>query len=259
VQISLYDLSTSGLEAMDGWITDWALHPADTRERFTEELLRLPTWYLRRPPASAPAIEPLPCAAAGHVTFGAFNGPAKISEPVLDAWARVLAAVPGSRLVMGYQGQYSDREVVALIRGRLAAYGVDDRLVLSTSPHSDNAHFRRVGSVDIALDTFPYSGANTTFDALWMGVPVVTLAGGRFLGRMSASILSAVGEPSLVAGSVDDYVALAAALARDRDRLARLRRELRARVAGSPVCDEVGYTRALEALYRDVWRRHCAA
>jgi protein O-GlcNAc transferase len=262
VQISLYDLydlSTSGLESVDGWITDAVLHPADTKERFTEELLRLPCWYLRPPLASSPELGPPPSETLGYVTFGSFNSIAKISDPVLDTWARILVAVPGSRIVFAFRDRYGDPYLVRHVRQRFARFGIGaERLALSSDFRSADEHLGLVASVDVALDTFPYGGANTTFDALWMGVPVVTYAGERFLGRMSASILTAIGEPSLIAGSIDDYVATAARLAGDRNELARLRRELRSRLVGSPICDPVGYARALEIVYRDVWRRRCA-
>lgn len=256
VSISLYDLSTTGLEAVDAWITDGVLHPEDTREHFTETLLRIPSWYLRSLPASSPPLSPPPFESTGCITFGCFNSTAKLSDVVFDAWARILSATPGSRLVLAYRDNFADPSLVRRIVVRLSRFGVGaDRLTALGTFLSGEAHLERVGAVDIALDTFPFNGANTTFDALWMGVPVVTLAGERCVGRMGASILTAIGETSLIASDVDDYVRCAVALAHDPVRVARLRRDLRQRLAASPICDASSYVRSIEAAYRDAWRR----
>jgi protein O-GlcNAc transferase len=256
VQLSMHDLSSSGLTQVDGWITDSALHPAETREPFTETLLRLPCFYLHAPPEVSPAIRPSPRLAGGPVVFGSFNSAAKLSDAVFDLWARILVAVPDSLLRLGYLDQFGDPALVGRVAARLAGQGVSPtRLLAAGAGLSRDAHLDRLGEIDIALDPFPFNGATTSFEALWMGVPVVTLAGQRFIDRVGVSLLTAIGETELIANSRDDYVARAVALANDPARLIRLRAELRGRVLASPLCDAPAYARAMEALYRDAWRR----
>jgi protein O-GlcNAc transferase len=256
VQLSLYDVSSSGLAEMDGWVTDPALHPSDTQEQFTETLLTIPCWYLRLPFDPLPAPMPSPRKAGGPIVFGSFNNAAKLSDRVFDTWARVLAAVPDSLLRLGYRDHFADPALVERVADRLAGRGVArTRLLAVAADLSRKAHLERVGEIDIALDPFPFNGATTSFEALWMGVPVVTLAGQRFIDRVGVSLLTAIGETDLIAASLDDYVARAVALANDPARLIRLRAELRGRVLASPLCDAPAYARAMEALYRDAWRR----
>jgi protein O-GlcNAc transferase len=257
VQLSLFDLSTTGLGSMDGWITDAVLHPTDTRERFTERLLRLPRClYLEQPPEFSPPPGPPPSAGGAPITWGCFANPAKLTEVALATMARILAATPGSRLLLAYTDRYAQPMLVDRVAAALARWGVGrDRLIVSTEALARDAHLARIGRADIALDSFPFNGSTTTFETLWMGVPVITLAGERFLGRVGASLLTAIGETSLIAASLDDYVAKAVALAGDGERLQRLRAELRPRLLASPLCDASAYARAVEALYLDAWAR----
>jgi len=256
VQLSLHDLSSSGLAQVDGWITDAALHPADTREPFVETLLRLPCFYLHAVPEGSPPAGPSPRLGQGPVVFGSFNNAAKLSDLVFDTWARILAAVPDARLRLGYRDQFADPTLAARIAARLARHGVSPtRLDLVAEDLPRAAHLDRLREIDIALDPFPFNGATTSFEALWMGVPVVALAGQGFIDRVGVSLLTAIGETGLIATSLDDYVARAVALANDPARLVRLREQLRGRVLASPLCDAPAYARAMEALYRDAWRR----
>jgi predicted O-linked N-acetylglucosamine transferase (SPINDLY family) len=251
VQVSFHDLTTSGLSAMDWWVTDGVLHPEGTRERFTERLWRLPHFYLHRAPEEAPAVGGLPSAERGWVTFVSCNNPAKLTAEVVRLWSRVLAAVPRSRLMLKYVDWFSDptvrRRYVALFErngiaaGRLDFRGRDLR-------RSDQLAL--LNEADVALDPFPFNGSTTSFEALWMGVPVVTQAGERFVGRVGASVLTALGLEELVATDEEGYVAKAVALAEDRARLGALRQSLRPRLAASPLCDAAGYTRTFEAALR---------
>ena len=247
VQVSFHDLTTSGLEAMGWWVTDAVLHPEGTRERFIERLWRLPHFYLHRPPDEAPEVGALPCAERGGVTFVSCNNPAKLTPDVVRLWSRVLTAVPGSRLLLKYVDWFSDPAV----RGRFV------RLFGENGVASDRLNFRGrdlrrsdqlalLNEADIALDPFPFNGSTTSFEALWMGVPVVTLAGERFVGRVGASVLTALGQEALIATDEAGYVERAVALAEDRIRLAALRRTLRPTLAASPLCDAPGYTRIFE-------------
>jgi predicted O-linked N-acetylglucosamine transferase (SPINDLY family) len=247
VQASFHDLTTSGLEAMDWWITDGVLHPEGTKERFTEKLWRLPHFYLHRPPDEAPDVGPLPSEAGGHITFVSCNNPAKLTDGVVRLWSQVLKGVPGSRLLLKYVGWFGDEVVRSRIVGRFEANGIGrERLDLRATDLVRKEQLGLLNEADIALDPFPFNGSTTTFEALWMGVPVVTLQGERFVGRVGASVLSALDLPELIASDEEAYVAAAVALAGDRERLAGLRRSLRPRIAASPICDAAGYTRSVE-------------
>ena len=251
-------VSTTGMAAIDWLIADPVHAPPGTEDEVVERLIRLPHDLLCFiPPDEAPPVGPLPCLATGHVTFGSFNNPAKLSASVLALWAQVMAAVPDSRLLLRYH-VLEDATAREHLRSRLAAAGVDPARVT----FGGNASYREVlgtyGRVDIGLDTLPYSGTMTTLEALWMGVPVVALSGDRMAARQSAAHLTAAGLAELVARDRDGYVAIAAALAADRDRLAGLREGMRARLQASPLCDTAAFTRALEGAFRTMWRDWCA-
>lgn len=258
VQASLFDLTTTGLTAIDFWLTDRHHSPSETRERFVERLVRLPSVYLHEPPVPSPDIGPLP-AAAGVLTFGSFNNPAKLNARVIAMWARVLASVPGSRLLLAYHHLFADPERTAPLEDAFARHGVQpERLLFLGRGEGRHDHLARHRLVDIALDPFPFAGCTTTFEALWMGVPVVSLVGERFLGRTGLSHLAAIGLEELAAPDEDAYVRIAADLALDLDRLAGLRSSLRRRVAASPLIDAPAYARTMEAAFRDMWRAWCA-
>jgi len=248
--------TTTGLEAMDYWITDAVVTPEDTVERTCETIWRLPRcWLCYRPDpgtgSEAPAVTPRPT--DGPVTFGSFNQLSKLSESVIALWSEVLKAVPDARLLLKAQ-PLADEGVRAEIRGRFARLGVaSDRLDLRGATLDFLLEY---GEVDIALDPFPRTGGATTTDALWMGVPVVTLAGERMIERQGASLLTAVGLEELIATDRADYVAKAVALARNPERRARLRSELRERMAASELCDGRGLAAALEDAYREMWHRY---
>jgi len=251
VQVSFHDVSTSGVAAIDAWLTDPVMHPDDTVEGFVEKLVRLPCFYLHRPPAEAPSSEArMP---DRPVTFGSFNNPLKLGRDVLDVWAGILDAVPGARLLLKYKNRFASPLVQAPIRHRLG-----DRVDFLSGDVGRAEQLALWNRVDIALDPFPFNGSTTSFEALWMGVPVVTLAGDRFVGRVGASLLAQIGLDDMVAPDVAGYVGLAVALAGDRARLFRLRGELRARVAASRICRPDDYARSVEAAYRGLWRDWCS-
>lgn len=252
--------NTTGLAAIDYRLTDaYADPPGDAERLSTERLLRpWPTYFCYRPREEAPEPGPLPARAAGYVTFGCFNNLPKMSPAFLDAAARVLAAVPGARLVLK-SGALRVPHVAERFRAHFARAGVDPaRVDLRGWEPTVQAHLAAYRAIDIALDSFPYNGATTTCEALWMGVPVVTLAGDRHAGRMGASLLNAVGLGDLVARSVDGYVETCAALARDLERLSALRASLRERMRASPLMDEEGFVRALERCFVEIWRERVA-
>ncbi|MBI3451537.1 MAG: tetratricopeptide repeat protein, partial [Rhodospirillales bacterium] len=249
---------TAGLETIDYRITDQLADPSGSEAHASEALIRLPHgFHCYSPPAELP-VSPPPAGTAGHVTFGSFNNLQKVTPPVISAWASILAAAPGARLVLksSWLGRAS---VAARLRATFVERGIDpERLDLIGWVDDPASHLGAYSRIDIALDPFPYNGTTTTLEALWMGVPVVSLAGKRHAGRVGVSLLTHAGTPELVADAADTYVEKAVAIAADAARLAEYRRTLRERLAASPLLDPVGFARDLEAVYRTMWQRWCA-
>ncbi len=249
-------LNTTGLEAIDYRITDWHACPAEWKLYHTETLVRLPnSQWCYSPPDDAPQVGPLPARGERTVTFGALQNFAKVNAAVISAWSRVLREAPSSRLLLVAPGM---EQIFELIAQQFARHGVDPARIEVQGRVSVSAYLALHNRVDISLDTFPYTGGTTTCHALWMGVPVVTLSGRTVVSRGGASVLNVVGLSELVAASEEQYVEIAAGLARDLGRLERLRRELRERVAGSPLADARRFTADLETAYRAMWRGWCA-
>ena len=260
VQVTWLDyVDTTLVPAMDVLVGD-ALHmPVDGGQTFSETLVRMArprfVYRLATPP---PPLAPPPILARGAPTFGCFNRLAKVGPPVMAAWSSILLAVPNARLVLKATALAS-AEVRDEVRARFAAHGIDAAR-LDLRGFSDEATMlAQYGDVDVALDPFPYSGCNTTCDALVMGVPVVTLRGTRIAGLHSTAILTACGQDTLVAPDVATYVARAVELSRDVPRLVALRRALRGAIEGSPLMDAPSFARDFEAVIRAAWRRACAA
>ena len=246
--------NTTGLPGMDYRISDALADPVGQGPFYVEQLFRLGRCFLcYRPSELAPAVSALPALAHGFVTFGSFNNLAKINASVVALWAKVLQAVPGSRLLVK-NPSLSDPAARERLGGVLAANGIGpERFALIGLVPEVADHFGQYNRVDIGLDTFPYNGTTTTCEALWMGVPVLTLAGDRHAGRVGASLLTALGRPEWIAREQDDYVKLAAALAGDLAGLAEIRAALRAQVATSSLGDAPAMARALEDAYRRMW------
>jgi predicted O-linked N-acetylglucosamine transferase (SPINDLY family) len=258
IMVGAHDLGTSGMPEIAYWLTDPVLHPGDTREPFVETLVRLPCFYLQTPPADAPEVAPRP-PALGRIAFVSANNPAKLSPATIALWSRVLEAVPGATLMLKFADAFADPATRRRHLDAFARHGIPaGRLALLSGNRDPRHHLATVGEADIALDPFPFNGSTTSFEALWMGLPVVTLAGSCFVGRVGVSLLAAVGLSELVARDEDDYVRIAQALAADPAKLAALRSELRARVSASPLCQPASYARTVEAAFRDMWRRWCA-
>jgi predicted O-linked N-acetylglucosamine transferase (SPINDLY family) len=218
----------------------------------SERLIRLPHFLCY----GAPAAPPVVARGDGPVTFGCFNNARKLTARMLAAWARLLDAAPGARLVLKAKG-LAQPAIAARIRA--AFPGAAARVTLHDYVDDTQAHLAAYGAIDIALDTAPYCGTTTTCEALWMGVPVVSLAGERHSARVGASLLAAAGLDELVAHDLDDYVARALALAADAPRRAALRAGMRARLAASPLMDAPAFARSLEDAYRATWRAWCEA
>jgi protein O-GlcNAc transferase len=250
-------LNTTGLTRIDYRISDRHADPEGlTDARHTEKLARLPhSQWCYRPFVEAPASASAPCERNGYVTFGSFNQMVKLSRASRRLWAAILAQLPGSRLLV--LGVPAGRARDSLLADFTAAGVAASRLQLI--PYvSLNDYYAWLNAVDIALDTTPYSGGTTTFDALWMGVPVLTAPGERPGSRSAASILTTAGMTDWIASGAQDYVSRAVDFAKNRQMLSKLRVTLRARLQASPLMDEAGFTRDLEGLYRRMWRQYCA-
>jgi len=262
VQVSwLGYANTTGVRAIDWRFSDAECEPAgDADRRSSEAIWRLPHgFHCFGPPAQAPAVVPPPMEQAGFVTFGSFNNFLKLAPETIQLWARILQAVPGARLMLKSNFLF-DAAAHRRHLERFAASGIDPaRVTMLPYIADDNGHLSAYGQVDIALDPFPYNGTTTTCEALWMGVPVVTLAGDRHAARVGASLLTRVGLGELIAADADDYLRIASTLAAAPDRLAELRGGLRARMAASPLCDGAGFARDIEAAFRAMWQRWCSA
>lgn len=251
--------NSTGLDTMDYRVTDAYVDPEGVAEPLhTEKLLRLAGGFLCYEPwATAPDVSPLPAARTPHIAFGSFNNLAKVGPRTLDLWANVLRAVDDSVLVIKAT-PFADPGVRTLFEVRFKARGIPHRrLRLLPEEPSVNQHLARYGEIDIALDPFPYSGTTTTCEALYMGIPVVTLEGDRHASRVSADLLSRIGFQHLVAKDESEYVAIAARLAGDREALARTRATLRQGVLTSPLCDAPRFAREMESAFVDAWNTWC--
>lgn len=250
--------NTTGLDVVDYIIADNIIAPPGETHFFTEQPVRLPNSFLCfAPPPDSPEIGPLPFERNHHITFGCLNNPSKINQHVVNWWGRLLSEVPNSQFLLRYM-LYDDPLVAARVDKMFRNAGVpEDRYQIFGGGIGTN--FRNTyNSLDIALDTFPYNGTTTTCEALWMGVPVVTLYGDRFAARVGASLLTYSGLGGMIASNPDEYVQQAAALARQPELLARFRREFRSHLMSTPVFDYPSFTRGLEDAYYEMFARWCA-
>jgi len=247
----------TGLSTVDYRLTDAiseGIQNANGKSQFLNsdlQLACLPNGFLcYSPPSNAPKVNELPALQKGYVTFGSFNHLPKINQQVLETWSQILAQLPTARLLLKTI-PLSDAGTKTLFEQRLVQAGLPlDRVDLVGYVSAQAEHLAMYHQVDIALDTFPYNGTTTTCEALWMGVPVVTLQGERHAGRVGSSLLSSVGQVGWIAETINTYVTLAINLSRNLEQLATLRTTLRSQVAESSLCDGVGFTRTLEHLYR---------
>jgi len=244
---------STGLTRMDYRLTDDMLDsPAATDHFYTEQSVRLDTFWCFDPPANSPPVGPLPADKNGYFTFGCLNSFAKVNAGVLELWREVLAAVPGSRLIIMPPKGKSKAWALEKLQ-------IDATRLVCLPRESRIKYLGYYHRVDIALDPFPYTGHSTTLDGLWMGVPPVSLAGPTIASRGSLSILSHLGLAELALKSKSDYVALAIAMSKDLARLRELRAGLRGRLECSVLMDADRFTRQAETAYRDMWHKWCAA
>ncbi len=245
-------LNTTGLTRIDFRLCDGRTDPLATAQpRHTERLLHLPvSQWCYRPMVDEPLEPVAPFERNGHLTFGSFNAALKVTPATCRHWGDVLAQVPDSRLIVANVDSQRKR---AAIRGAIEGRGVAAERIEFLPRVPLNEYLPLYDAVDIVLDTLPYGGGTTTFDALWMGVPVVTAIGDTSVSRSGASILEEVGLDDWIAPSVDAYVDVAVARAGEREALAALRRTLRDRLQASPITDSARFVRDLEAACREMW------
>ena len=260
VQIAMIGYpDTTGLSAMHYRITDAEQDPPGMTERmYSEKLLRLSrSAWCYRPDPDGPPVAELPATSNGFITFGCLNKLVKITPTLMMLWSEILGAVPGSRLLLAAKrGERTNPS----IRHRLIESGLpSDRVEIMDKSSDHRSYLERYNRIDIALDSFPYNGATTTCDALWMGVPVLTLCGKTTVSRAAASLLTTIGRDEFIADTPAEYVRHAIALAADTNKLADQRASLRETMKRSALRDELSFVRAVEQSYRFALCAWCAA
>jgi protein O-GlcNAc transferase len=248
---------TTGLEAIDYFITDPWHSPPDDAQEFTEERFRLPrVRFAYAPPPDAPEVREPPLARGGEgPVLASFSRSAKISNATLDTWRAVLERTPGARMLVKNSSLGHDDERADLAR-RFRAHGIDPARIEFRGFSAHRDMLEEYNEVDIVLDTFPYNGGITTLEALWMGKPVVTLRGDTLISRQTAAILQAAGLDEWIASDAEGFARIVANLAADPAKLATIGRGMRERLRSSPLLDARGLAAALEAAYRAMWRRY---
>ncbi len=257
IQIDFQGIDTTGMEQIDTRISDDILDPEGSESYYVEQTVRLPRCLLCfTPPQPCPDVGPLPYERNGYVTFGSFNAALKVNRSIVSLWARVLQEVPHSRLYLKLNA--SSDELLEQYYQWFEHDGIaPERLTLQSRTATYQEHLDCHNQVDIALDTYPFSGCVTTLEALWMGVPVISLAGERYASRMSLSILHYAGYGLFATDNPARYIAKAAALASKPESLAQIRLTLRQQLVQGGLCDGPGYMRDLEDVYRRLWRQWC--
>lgn len=250
--------NTTGLKEICYRFTDDVADPKGKSENFySEELIHLKDGFLcYNPYDKGPDVSKPPCLGNDIITFGSFNNLAKVTPDVVELWAKILLRIENSRLVLK-AGNLMDESTSNSYMKKFQKEGISsDRIKLLGRIPDMVRHLTTYNTIDIALDPFPYNGTTTTCEALWMGVPVVTLLGDRHAGRVGASILHAVGMADLlVADGNESYVERAVALAEDKEQLQRMRKNLRQQMIDSPLCDEVSFAKKIEEAYQNMWAR----
>lgn len=252
--------STTGLEAIDYYLTDGFADPIGlTESYYREELLRLPHSFLTfQPPENSPPVTDLPARENKKITFGSCNPAPSFTPKAIALWSGILKSLPDSRIVLK-SPSFTDRPTCDRYLTIFAHCGIDSRRVQLLDSKSDRReNWEFYSTIDIALDPFPYNGTISTCEAMWMGVPVITLAGNTHASRTGVSLLTTVGLTEFIAQDIKEYLRKALALAQNLDRLSQLRANLRQQMTSSPLCDVVAHTQAIEAVYRNVILRSVA-
>lgn len=249
-------LSTTGLPQMDYYLGDREIPCPGTESCFSETVYRLPRIAAVYRPALDIPVAPSPSRERGYITFGSFNNPAKIGRHVVKVWSQVLRSVPRSRILLKYRTM--ETEVMReRFQGWFSKEGIVRERVELAGPSQPREYLESYGQIDIALDPFPYQGGSTTLDTLLMGVPMVAMAGRLTVQRGTSSALKSLGLADMVVDSPEQYVKAAVFVAGLVGKIPDIRRNVSKAFRSSPVMDEAGFTRDLEAAYRDMWRTWC--
>ena len=251
--------NTTGLTSMDYRLTDkWADPMGISDKLCTETLVRLPNGFLCfQPLADSPPVSELPMLENGYITFGSLNNSAKINSDVIKLWIRLLKELPESRLILK-SPQLSDASLKQRYLTKFESTGIDpSRIDIYGRIPSTIEHLSIYRNIDLALDPFPYNGTTTTCEALWMGVPVVSLEGHNHAGRVGVSLLTTTGLTEFLAKTDDDYVRICTGLAKDPDRLSKLRKNMRERLQETPLLDTKSFAKDIENAYQDMWLSFC--
>ena len=248
---------STGLDAIDWLIIDATQVPEGHERLCSEAIAEVPgpDNVCYRPPDQAPEVAPLPADRNGHLTFGSLANLSKVNRATVRRWARVLDALPSARFIFK-SGALTDPPTRAWVAAMFEDAGIGPERLDLLGQSRQREHLETLARIDICLDTWPYTGGATTLEALWMGVPVVTLTGETYYSRHSAAHLHTLGLDELIADDEQAFAVAALALAGDRKRLRELRSTLRRRMATSPLCDGPGFTRDLEAVYRRLWENY---
>jgi protein O-GlcNAc transferase len=241
---------TTGLREIDYRISDPYIDPVgQTESDYVERTIRIPSYWCYQPIEPSPAVSELPAQRNGWITFGCLSNFSKVTAPALEMWAGVMNQTPDSRLLLtSNPGQHRQR-----VKRSFENHDIDPQRIQFLDRIPIEEYLAKYGEIDIALDTTPFAGGTTTCDAIWMGVPVVTLAGRTAVGRSGVSLLSNVGFPELIAQSPQQYIEIAVELAKDLPRLAKLRSGLREKMQRSPLMDVRRFAADMEAAYRQMW------
>jgi predicted O-linked N-acetylglucosamine transferase (SPINDLY family) len=248
--------NTTGMPVIDYRLTDEIADPQGEADQYhSETLIRLPDGFLcYDAPDNVPDVSGLRARKTGRITFGSFNNLPKINEEVIRLWSRLLHNVPNSCLLLKSK-QLADEPTRQRFLELFSATGIgSERIKLLPRTPSTAGHLALYHQIDIALDPFPYNGTTTTCEALWMGVPVITLRGNRHSGRVGASILTRIGLQEMIAESEGQYVQIGMKLAENIDRLEQLRSQMRQRMKTSPLCDGKCFARTMENTFRNIWK-----
>ena len=257
IQVSYHDCATSGLSDMDYYFTDQFISPKNSKEKFTEKLYHLPTYY-QYPIRNMPPVNEAPVIKNGYITFCCFNKPEKLSVQVIELWAQVLKSIPDSCLMLKYFDYYCEPLMKSRIEKLFTDYNVSpDRLILKAKNDIRNDHLKLYHEADISLDPLPFNGATTTFEALSMGLPVITLKGDRFVSRVTTSMVTHIGRSEFATNTPENYIKINRELSKNPDKLNIIRQNLRSQIHNSSLCNDKVYTNEIEKAYRNMWALWC--
>ncbi len=248
---------TTGLSQIDYRLADVYTDPAELEKYCVEQVYRMPGGFLcYSPPDFAPEVVDVPAKSKGYVTFGTFNNNAKVNSETIELWSRILDSKENSRFLFKFRAG-EDPPVRERYLREFERFGISRDRIEICGRKAPEEHLGMYGEVDVALDTYPYNGTTTTCEALWMGVPVVSLVGRQHMSRVGLSLLSRVGLGSLAVSSGDEYVAKAIELCEDLEALSSMRMSMRERITESGLCNKEEFAGELEAAYRQMWRKWC--